>query len=70
MERQRRLAFHQKKGIRGNTENIKCKLCIYVCAWFFKHTYVYVISIKHQNGKLGIAIRFVPRDKKKKSMLG
>lgn len=35
------------------------------CGFFFLHTYVYVISIKHQDGKPGIAIQFVPWDKKR-----
>lgn len=69
MDRQRRLAFHQKKAIRGNTENTEYKSRIYVCLWFFIHTYLYVISIKHHNGRLGVAIQFVPWDKKK-TMLG
>lgn len=62
-ERQHRLAVHQRKGIGGNAESIKCKLHICVCACVVSYTRLYVTSINHQNG-LQNSIEFAPWDKR------
>lgn len=67
-ERQHRLAVHQRKGIRGNAESIKRKLHICLCACVGFYTCLYVTSINHQNGDLQNSIKFVPRDKKKRTL--